>query len=698
MVTSDARFRGPIKTLFRQSLQAQPGFSIPLPQRLHRQYQHHSPVAHLTASSCVAMECVEAGELDVNASFIYAPLSQPESTRILLVAPSKTKDSQLLCNLVHINLSDCELGTVCHYTALSYVWGDGAKLETISVNGLPCKVTVNLHSALLDLRDPTWTLWLWVDAVCIDQGNSQERASQVALMGTIYSAATRTIIYLGSPLKRLTGGEISSDPAVSELHLASPWFGRVWVFQELVFSKCPLVQYGSQRWAWNSFVDSADVVTKKLEMYGHALGRPADFTAIDARIDNRFPPDVLKLARDGGKRLREMQQARKWYMQGTRIGFSMFDLLKARRGCGVTDPRDMIFAHVGFASNRGVDADYMLTAEELFEDITRRFITSEGLHEILSLVPCDKSTSGRRLKLASWIPDWTSPARPIFPPLPGCIAHNAYYSDGAFDLYSSKRSRARTSALTMDISCMTRPRSAQLVVFGIFCDRIARCSSKLTTDRPPHPITRSCTTVYLNPAETLLALPAEDTPEEEIGYDAIRRLFSQNGSFLPALVSGKMPAFDEQGNKVMNLHGTLQFFHACGHAGVAKDIGEGARLARLSSGGLAFIPVDARVGDFLVHLADDRRGSRRQPTYICRIPGFNQDVLLLKKKLSKCLRDVFTYHKRCIDYGDIETFLPLLPEDFVIFCELVGTCSARTEWQDRSDDLDTTKPFAFMIK
>jgi len=62
---------------------------------------------------------------------------------------------------------------------------------------------VNLVAALDDLRDQKRPLRLWIDAICIDQTNTQERNVQVGLMREIYSVAQRTIIYLGSGRKNL---------------------------------------------------------------------------------------------------------------------------------------------------------------------------------------------------------------------------------------------------------------------------------------------------------------------------------------------------------------------------------------------------------------------------------------------------------------------------------------------------------------
>ena len=38
---------------------------------------------------------------------------------------------------------------------------------------------------------------MWIDAICIDQGNATERAQQVSMMADVYAAASSVIIWLG---------------------------------------------------------------------------------------------------------------------------------------------------------------------------------------------------------------------------------------------------------------------------------------------------------------------------------------------------------------------------------------------------------------------------------------------------------------------------------------------------------------------
>jgi len=87
---------------------------------------------------------------------------------------------------------------VPQYEALSYVWGDPPSTAEISVNGHTIKVRQNLEDALLALRLSDTERVMWIDALCINQDDIQERSAQVSRMPAIYQRATRTIAWLGT--------------------------------------------------------------------------------------------------------------------------------------------------------------------------------------------------------------------------------------------------------------------------------------------------------------------------------------------------------------------------------------------------------------------------------------------------------------------------------------------------------------------
>jgi hypothetical protein len=74
-------------------------------------------------------------------------------------------------------------------------------------------VTVNLHEALSHLRDRSIERIIWVDAVCINQNDGEEKGQQIQLMAKIYGQASRVLVWLGEAAD-------NSDQALEEIRLA----------------------------------------------------------------------------------------------------------------------------------------------------------------------------------------------------------------------------------------------------------------------------------------------------------------------------------------------------------------------------------------------------------------------------------------------------------------------------------------------
>ena len=92
------------------------------------------------------------------------------------------------------------------HTALSYTWGDLSRKCPITANGKRLDVTQNLQGFFLEIdnrrqraQDSTgWPYgWLWIDALCINQGDPIERSEQVARIIEIYSSSRTIIIWPG---------------------------------------------------------------------------------------------------------------------------------------------------------------------------------------------------------------------------------------------------------------------------------------------------------------------------------------------------------------------------------------------------------------------------------------------------------------------------------------------------------------------
>ncbi|KAH8646926.1 heterokaryon incompatibility protein-domain-containing protein [Tricladium varicosporioides] len=133
---------------------------------------------------------------------IYAPLNVDRlEIRLFYLCPGeRAADIAGLLNVV--SLKDIPGSSVAGntssppYEALSYVWGNPNITQRMKVNGWPLDITTNLFRALLYLRDTTKFRRLWIDAICINQKDIDERAKQVTLMRSIYASAARVIVWI----------------------------------------------------------------------------------------------------------------------------------------------------------------------------------------------------------------------------------------------------------------------------------------------------------------------------------------------------------------------------------------------------------------------------------------------------------------------------------------------------------------------
>ncbi|KAF4632697.1 hypothetical protein G7Y89_g5429 [Cudoniella acicularis] len=137
-------------------------------------------------------------------SSIYDNLPVDSSTiRILTLLPSSSPSSEIhfLLSTAKFLRSPKDAGTIkkiaTPFEALSYTWGAKEPRYNLVCQGSKIDVNKNLHEALKALRYPTVERKLWVDAICINQADNNEKSTQVPLMKYIYQHAKRVMIWLG---------------------------------------------------------------------------------------------------------------------------------------------------------------------------------------------------------------------------------------------------------------------------------------------------------------------------------------------------------------------------------------------------------------------------------------------------------------------------------------------------------------------
>jgi len=119
--------------------------------------------------------------------------------RLLKLMRAAGEDGILRCKLITQRLDHDQSLLEHQFTALSYCWGTDLSFHSIEVEGISYKPTANLYNALVNIAASTCEeSVLWIDAICINQKDSSEKANQISIMAQIYSLAQETIIWFSS--------------------------------------------------------------------------------------------------------------------------------------------------------------------------------------------------------------------------------------------------------------------------------------------------------------------------------------------------------------------------------------------------------------------------------------------------------------------------------------------------------------------
>jgi hypothetical protein len=196
--------------------------------------------------------------------YIHSSTVEEGEIRLFLLQPSQDLNDDVHGCLVHMILKACENDIINHYDALSYVWGDQNDTSTIVVDGKSLSVTARVRcnfgrTAFVSispiLRIETSKLLRWALSTPPPNTPSSSWAmgfpkcdSVFALMASQNEDPFSSRLANHAVLWRET-----FENLVKEFILSRPWYGRVWVLQELVLSVKPWVQC-EHRVKWESFV------------------------------------------------------------------------------------------------------------------------------------------------------------------------------------------------------------------------------------------------------------------------------------------------------------------------------------------------------------------------------------------------------------------------------------------------------------
>ncbi|KAH6669233.1 heterokaryon incompatibility protein-domain-containing protein [Halenospora varia] len=319
-------------------------------------------------------------------------------------------------NYIVASLDTYPLNDPPPYQALSYVWGpfDFEAPCIIELDNCRFEVTTNLWRALYYLRSEKEEVKFWIDAICINQEDLEERSSQVQLMRDIYRGAGRTVVWLGDEsfwslrlfefldsVDTTRGWKDDDERQLAlerEMKLQTllaanegiqkiverglygdiaqrDFWERIWIVQEVAISPEVMIYCGPNKMAWQEFCNA--ICEYSLEVLLGAL----------------FLRDPLHIYQYS---LRELLNRR--------AKLTLGDVLASLRRSKATDPRDMVYGLLGLFPNIPIRPDYLTASpQDVYLSLVEYCLIEEKSLDIITL--CRKTTSGQGLP--SWVPDWT---------------------------------------------------------------------------------------------------------------------------------------------------------------------------------------------------------------------------------------------------------------------------------------------------
>lgn len=308
------------------------------------------------------------------------------------------------------------------FETVSYVWGDSIEERAIEVSGRSIPITKNLYAGLLRLRQTNEERTLWIDQICINQWDLEEKAAQVALMRDIYRQCTQCVTWMGGLtrdgcevlirdaeavfdfLRQVAAAKItplSGLPVLFEQSseglaarrafeafsmYGNPWWSRIWTVQEAIIPSSGILVWGPLSIPREDVLAAArnlrDLANLPSLPEGFAFYRHT-YTELLRRL--LYPVHGFNHSKTD----------------------NALNLLMRWRHREFTDPRDKVYALLGMISPSAIpnaqSCDYTRGVSRLFAQVTRDLINHEGgLRPLLGACEMPQQTPD----IASWAIDF----------------------------------------------------------------------------------------------------------------------------------------------------------------------------------------------------------------------------------------------------------------------------------------------------
>ena len=260
---------------------------------------------------------------------IYAKLPDPSSYIRLLHVEAGDDEAVISCSLEVVPLSSKP-----QYSALSYTWGDAGDTRNIIIGGRAVEVRFNCFYALWQLRHfgkRNLTPY-WIDFLCINQDDPEEKAPQVQMMCKIYADADEVCVSLGASTEdsdllfqmvneypetgyNLNAGlrhlqEVAQDGGIMPLLRArtatqqlerQPYWRRLWIVQEFLSGREVSIMCGTSLVGWRALHDLIPSLYSYLETHMNSEERRSSDSTRYETLDMWTILDYRNSVRPGEK-------------------------------------------------------------------------------------------------------------------------------------------------------------------------------------------------------------------------------------------------------------------------------------------------------------------------------------------------------------------------------------------------------------
>lgn len=328
--------------------------------------------------------------------------------------------------MISCTLFVAELGAI-PFTALSYVWGEPGTTRSILVNGKTTVIRETLWQ-FLTLGSPSFPNDLfWIDALCIDQTNIEERSHQVSIMGRIYSGASKVVVWLGKDLDDIPSDEEEDLQSIKSIYrrrqgveyrgtttearaeqsaamlrdmhkvldslqalVSNAYWNRTWIAQEYILAKETIVTSGTCHL-------NGDVLSRMCQMVMQWQHDRQPFRAKTS--DERLGLEIIEYKTQRIRKSlamdimieRDVEQGRgnKWEgLSSSRLSNhrSLERLLGLFAESDCAEPRDHVYALLSLISKEDLKyfnlaPNYFISKEKLFLNLAYGYCRREGLEE-----------------------------------------------------------------------------------------------------------------------------------------------------------------------------------------------------------------------------------------------------------------------------------------------------------------------------